>query len=158
MVRRSRTHILQDDTMNEPLTPAHLTKQEFARRVYRLMRGKGWTQSELSRRAGIPRDSISVYIRARSLPEHGNLLKLAEALGVEPDQLLANKTEAAIDADFPAFEMRVSPGAPDKAWLRVNRLVGRSTALRIATLLENDDAVADGGGGRVDPALQSVED
>lgn len=139
MTNKVRTHIRDAATENS-LSPKHLTKQEFGRRLYNLMLKKGWHQSELARRADLPRDSISVYVRGRSLPTPQSLKALADALGVSPDELLPNHVESAIDADNPAFEMKVSPNAPDVAWMRVNRLVTVKTALKIMELLESDDA------------------
>lgn len=57
---------------------------------------------------------------------------------------MPNHVESAIDNDMPALEMKVSPNSPNIAWLRVNRLVTIQTALKIAALLEEDDAVAAG--------------
>src|SRR3546814_4094336 len=53
------------DPAGEPrnlLTPRHLTKQEFGRRLYQLMLAKNWSQADLARRAELGRDSISTYI------------------------------------------------------------------------------------------------
>lgn len=156
MPRKVHTYVPSDSSSQAP-TPKHLTKQEFGRRVYQHMLGKGWTQSELSRKADIPRDSISVYVRGRSMPTPQNLEKLAKAFGVTADDLLPNHTETAIvDEENPAFEMKVSTAAPGMAWLRVNRMVSMSTAVKIAAILENDD-VSDRGGSRGPAAVQSVE-
>lgn len=116
----------------------HLTKQEFGRRLYSLMLARGWNQSELARQAGLPRDSISTYIRGRSLPTPKSLQALAEALGMRPADVLPNATESAIDEDNPALEMRVSTSAPNAAWLRVNRLVSLSTASKVIELINQD--------------------
>ena len=137
MPNRVRTH-LPTDAAPDVLVPKHLTKQEFGKRVYRLMLAKGWSQSELSRQADLPRDSISTYVRGKSLPTPQNLASLASALGVPEAELLPNHIESAIDHDNPAFEMRVSPGAPGMAWLRVNRAVSWGVAIKIADLLEHD--------------------
>lgn len=143
-----RTHISEHlgagsvaDNGNRGLAPKHLTKEEFARRVYRLMVQRGWTQSDLARHAGLPRDAISVYVRAKSLPTPVNLAKLAQVFGMKPEELLPNIVESAIDNDQPAFEMRASTAAPGKVWLRVNRMVSMATAVKIADLLEQDDSV-----------------
>ncbi len=127
----------------EPLMPKHLSKQEFGRRVYKLMIGKGWNRSELGRRAGLPRDRTSAYVRGAALPTPENLAKLAKALDVDPADLLPNYTESAIEADHPALEMRVSPGASTKAWLRVNQLVAIGTATKIIAILSEDAAPDD---------------
>jgi transcriptional regulator with XRE-family HTH domain len=140
MARRVRSHINVSDTPTIGLVPKHMSKQEFGRRVYSLMMSKGWHQSELSRRSGLTRDSISTYIRGKVLPTPKKLESLAASLGVTPEELLPNHIESAIDEDTPAFEMKVSPHAPNTAWLRVNRLVSVSTAVKIAELLQSDDA------------------
>ncbi len=145
MVRKApRTQAANDTALDTSLAPKHMTKQEFGKRLYKLMLSKGWTQSELARRAGnMPRDSVSVYIRGKSLPTPLNLQKLAKALGVKEEELLPNHIEGVIDSDHPAFEMRQSPNTPGVCWLRVNRLVSMKTALAVADLLTNDDAVTD---------------
>ena len=120
--------------------PKHLTKQEFGRRLYRMMSAKGWNQSELARRAEVTRDAVSTYIRGASLPEPKNAQKLADALGVTVEQLLPNQAEMSIDRDPPAIEMKVSALNPAVCWLRINRLVETENALQIMTLLRNDNA------------------
>lgn len=147
MARKIRPHIVTDSASDPVLAPKHLTKQEFAKRLYTLMIRKGWHQSELARQSGLPRDSISVYMRGKSLPEAANTQALANALGVSVEQLMPNHVESAIDEDSPALEMKVSPNAPNAAWIRVNRLVSLRTALSVMDLLEKDD-VALGGGSR----------
>jgi transcriptional regulator with XRE-family HTH domain len=123
------------------LVSKHLTKQEFGRRLYSLMLAQGWTQSELARQADLPRDSISVYVRGRSLPTPTSLAKLAQAFNMQSEELLPNLIDGAIDEDTPAFEMKVSTNAQNIAWVRVNRAVTLKTALKIAELLESDDAL-----------------
>lgn len=135
MPRSVRTHLAGEGA---GLVPQHLTKQQFGQRLARLMLAKRWNQSELARQAGLPRDSISTYVRGRSLPTPVSLHKMAAALGVRPEELLPNQTEAAVDADTPSVELRVSTSQPNAAWLRVNRLVSLETAVEVARLLEKD--------------------
>lgn len=123
--------------------PRHLTKQEFGKRVYQLMLSRGWNQSELGRQSGLPRDSISVYIRGKSLPTPQSLEALARAFNVDPSEILPNHVESAIDEDTPSLEMKVSPNAPNQAWLRVNRLVSIKTAVKVVELLEADSGIPD---------------
>ena len=137
MAKNIRTHI-GDSLTDQDLRPKHLTKQEFSQRLHRLMKAKGWYQSELARRAGVARDSVSTYMRGVSLPDPTNLEKLAKALGVETVELLPNHVEAAIDNDVPSLEMKVSTSDPGLAWLRVNRLVSTATCFKIIELLGND--------------------
>ncbi len=63
-------------------------KSEFARKLRDAMLNRGWNQSELARRAGLGRDNISGYIRARNLPNDTHLKKIADALAMKPDELI----------------------------------------------------------------------
>lgn len=145
MARKVRTHILTDTAVtnvaDKPLAPKHLTKQEFGKRLYNLMLARGWHQSELSRQSGLPRDSISVYVRGRSLPTPTSLQALARALGIAPEELLPNHLEGAIDEDNPSLEIKVSTNSRNIAWVRLNRAVTLKTALKIADLLESDEVL-----------------
>lgn len=123
-----------DETVK--LVPKHLSKQEFARRLYKLMISKGWRQSELARRSGLPRDSISTYMRAKTFPTPQSVKKLADALGVEPTDILPNYIEGSIDEDTPMLEMKVSPNVPGMAWLRVNQLVPLNIAVDVLKILQ----------------------
>lgn len=156
MPRKVRTHIAAEPQTDMKFAPRHLTKQEFGKRLYTLMLDRGWHQSELARRSGLPRDSISVYVRGKSLPTPQSLAALAKTFGIPAEELLPNHIESAIDEDAPAFEMKVSPNAPLVAWVRLNRLVTVRTALQIAELLEADDAVDRSRSGRA-AAVQSNE-
>jgi transcriptional regulator with XRE-family HTH domain len=140
MARTTRTHLPPSKQPKSPLIPKHLAKEEFARRLYKLMLDRGWRQADLARQADLPRNAISVYMRGASLPTPNNLEKLAQAFDMKPETLLPNYTESAIERDNPEMEMRVSPGDSSKAWLRINRLVHTSTAVKILALLESDDA------------------
>jgi transcriptional regulator with XRE-family HTH domain len=110
--------------------------QQFGKRLYRLMLKKGWTQSELSRQADLPRDSISRYIRGRSEPNPQSLQNLATALDVKPDDLLPG-FKAPNFEDVPVFEMK-QISTPGIVRLRMDRLVTLSAAARIADILAND--------------------
>ena len=140
MAKSIRPHIIGDSLPDLRLAPKHLTKQEFGRRVYEAMLNAGLSQSDLARASDLNRDAISTYVRGKSLPSPANLERLAAALHVEASALLPNYHESAIDHDFPALEIKISPSSPGTAWLRVNRLVTVPTALKIAELLEADHA------------------
>lgn len=140
MAKNTRTHLPPGKTSKSPLTPRHLARDEFARRLYKLMLDKGWRRADFARHANLPRNSISVYLNAKSLPSPASTKALAKALNMKPSMLLPNYTESAIERDNPELDFRVSPGDPKKAWLRVNRLVLASTAIKILALIEADDA------------------
>lgn len=142
MSNRDRIHLPNDgpgDRSDESLAPKALAREEFGRRVYNAMLKKGWRQSDLARVSGVPKDSVSTYIRGKVMPTSLSLQKIAEALGVDPTDLLPNALYRAIDADTPDFEMKVSPGDGTKAWVRLNRLMSMKAAVAIATIV-NDDA------------------
>lgn len=139
MPRESRTFV-EGDTPLTDLTPRRLTKTEFGRRVYNRMLELSLHQAELARAAGLPRDSISNYVNGRSLPTPANLEKLAKALRVDKDKLLPNMAEAALQNDTNGFELRMSAADPKKSWLRIDRLVSTTTAIKIAGLLNDDVA------------------
>ena len=137
---RTVHHQLADDQELPPLES--LPKQEFGRRLYHLILQKGWSQSELARRADLPRDSISVYVRGKSLPTPLSLNKLARALEMTPQELLPNYTVEAVRRDGDSsFEMKVSGSDPTKSWVKVNRLVSTATAAKIAQLLAEEGRV-----------------
>lgn len=125
------------------LAPRFITKAEFGRRLHQLLLRKGWTQSELARRAGLPRDSISTYVRGTVFPSRLSLDKVAAALGVESESLLPNIVEGATARSaHPSFEMKATETEPGRVWLRVDRAVSFSTAAKIAALLDEDEPVA----------------
>lgn len=140
MVNKLRSHVPMDSKSNSDLAPKHLLKQEFGQRIYRLMLANGWNQSQLAKRADLPRDSISTYIRGVTMPTPQSVKKLADVLNVEPHELMPNHVESAIEHDEPAIEIRASASAPGISWLRINRAVSTATALKIAMLLEGDNA------------------
>lgn len=144
MAKAYRTHIPSFDkpatAVKQRLIPKHLAKDEFARRLYQLMLGKGWRQADLARASDLPRNAISVYLRGASLPNPDSLKSLAKALGVEPNELLPNYTESAIERDHPELEFRVSPADPKTAWIRINRAMPTALAIKIMALIEEHDA------------------
>lgn len=144
MARSTRTHLPPSKTVKSPLIPKHLAKDEFARRLYKLMVDRGWRQADLARHAALPRNAISVYLRGASLPNPESLKALAKALEMDPSVLLPNYTESAIERDNPEIDFRVSPADPKKAWLRINRLMPTSLAVKILALIEAADEASDG--------------
>jgi transcriptional regulator with XRE-family HTH domain len=114
----------------------HLTRQEFGKRLYDLILEKGWTQSELARRAGVLRDSISSYVNGKILPEPLNLKKLADALDVSSEDLLPNYTEQAIETQAPVMEIITSGEDPQRSIVRINRIVKTSAIPAILKALE----------------------
>lgn len=119
--------------------PTNILKQEFGKRLYKLMLSRGWSQSDLARNSGLGRDAISVYVRGRSFPDPRNLAKLADAFGVPEMELLPATQERAIESEIPALEMKMAHGEPGRVWLKVNRAVSLSAAQKIIEVLASDD-------------------
>lgn len=120
-----------------------ITKAEFAARVYKLMIGKGWSQSELARQSGLTRAVISDYVRGVNMPEPKYLEKLAEALGIAPSDLLPNYDQQAIDLEEnPALEIRTSAEDPSRTWIRVNREIETSRLAHVIQAIEEAAPVA----------------
>jgi transcriptional regulator with XRE-family HTH domain len=142
---QDRQHIINDDNKapGSSLAPKSISKDEFGRRVYTAMLAKGWTQAELGRQADLPRDSVSKYIRGVVLPEQGNLQKLAAALGMKTEELLPNIIERSIRDDIPSLELKVSSADSTRSWLKVNRLVTTTTAVKVIELLNADKVLDD---------------
>lgn len=115
-------------------------KLEFGRRLQQLCLQRGWTQSELARRAkgehGEPmgRDAISTYIRGRSWPEPVNLQRLARAFDISVEDLLGGVAPAGSEAP-PILEIRQAAGNPDQVWIRINRMVTAEQAAQIFNII-----------------------
>lgn len=140
MSRKSRSAMAPSAIETTPmLTPRALTRQEFGRRLQQLMLAKNWNQSDLARAADLGRDSISTYVNGKTFPTPVALKKLADALGMEPSELLPNAMMNAMDDEHPAVELRQAAGHPGKAWLRVNRAVSFGAAARIVEIINKDD-------------------
>ena len=139
-------------TMPTQETPIVETRvQTFARMLQSEMMKRGWSQSDLARavwkeekfdsrnyRAAVGRDRISAYVNSKAIPEPATLKKLADALGMTPEQLAPDIATQAVDRDNPSIDLRVVAGREDHAWLRVNRIVSLATAAKVITLIEND--------------------
>ncbi|API60584.1 hypothetical protein BSL82_15875 [Tardibacter chloracetimidivorans] len=120
-----------------------MTKQELGRKLFQLMVGKGWNQSDLARAAQMGRDSISNYVNGKSFPTPVAREKLAKAFGMAPEELLPNGIMQAMEDEIPAVSMTQPAGYPGRAWLRINRMVTFGTAAKIVELIYEDDKRAD---------------
>jgi transcriptional regulator with XRE-family HTH domain len=121
------------------LTPRALTRQEFGRRLATLLLEHDWNQSDLARAAGLGRDSISTYVNGKTFPTPKALKALADAFGIEKEQLLPNYQMSAMDDEHPAVELKQAVGHPGKAWLRINRAMSFPTAAKIIAIINEED-------------------
>jgi transcriptional regulator with XRE-family HTH domain len=122
--------------------------EAFASRLQHLRSEKGWSQSDLARevwgtiktKAGREvaknRDRISTYEMGKSWPDPHNLMKIAEALGVPPEDLAPDITAATVDRQNPEIAIIAVAGHADKVHLKVNKLVAMNIATMIMQLLD----------------------
>lgn len=116
-------------------------REQFGRRLFALMRDRGLHASELARRAGMQRNNISTYTGGRSFPSEENLIKLAQALDIKPEDLLPDfpkVTRRSGDEPMPDLAVKTSMSDPSKAWLSINRAVSTALAAKIFSMLEEE--------------------
>ena len=114
-----------------------LTRAEFGKRLQSLMLKKGWNQSELARKVGIGRDSVSQYVRGRSIPSPANLNKLAGILGIEKDVLFPNYDAQTNAIEAATLEIKSIDSDAEHMWLRVNMKVPAEKALEVLKILKS---------------------
>jgi len=65
-------------------------KSNIAANARRLLATRKWTQKELSEAADVPQMTVSVIVRGSHMPGVGILSRIAEALDVTIDRLIAD--------------------------------------------------------------------
>lgn len=121
------------------LTQKVLQKQEFGRRLYSILIERRMNQSDLARASQLGRDSISQYVRGRSVPSPQNLQKLADALNMEPDVLFPNYAAAAALNEEPTLQIKSVDGSADEMWLVINMKVPAEKAIKVMQILKSRD-------------------
>ena len=116
-----------------------LSKQEFGKRLYALMLEKGMNQSDLARAAKMGRDSISTYVRGRSVPTPQNLERLCEALSVAADELYPNYAANAAAIEEPVLQIKQVNDNSDMMWLNINMKVDANKAIEVMQILKRKD-------------------
>jgi transcriptional regulator with XRE-family HTH domain len=122
--------------------------EQFADRLQGLRVAKDWSQSDLAREvwgeqtnkrtgkiSAKNRDRISTYEMGKSWPDPHNLLKIAAALGVTPEELAPDLTGATVERQNPEIAIVAVAGHADKVMLRINKLVSFDTMTRIVAIL-----------------------
>lgn len=144
-----RTYYTKPPSAAEKVRPEHRHK-EFAARLNRAMLNKGWSQSELARRATqalpaqanigsggkpeIGRHLVSSYIRGVHMPTQVVLETLAKVLGVKVEDLVP-ETEAEWVSSSPA-PFTISASAQGNVRLKIDMDLPLDVALEIAALLK----------------------
>lgn len=117
-----------------------VVRDQFARRLYKALVNRGWTQSELARNAGLTRNAVSAYINARNLPTPANLEVLAKALRVAGEDLLPPIGEIMTEPTAPIETCSFREVDGGKARLQVNKVVSMNTALEVIQMINRDQA------------------
>lgn len=120
----------------ESINNRHMVKAEFAKRLYNKIMDKGWTQSEFARNCDLARDAISTYVRGRSIPSPQALEKMANVLGVRPEELLPNYFEAAQTKVEPSLEIKAVPNSEGYMWVKLNMRLPKKVAMEIFMLAQ----------------------
>ena len=121
----------------EAISNRHLIKAEFAKRLYSKIHERGWTQSEFARNSDLARDSISTYVRGRSIPSPVALEKMASVLGCKPEELLPNYYEAAALKQQSTFEVRDVPNEDGYMWVRMDMRLPKELAVKIFMMVQD---------------------
>lgn len=132
----------EEDQRDRVLRQAALA--EFGRRLSSQLVKKGWSQAELVRRANakapkgmrIGPDSVSNYINGKYMASNSHLKVLAEALDVEPSDLLPASGVREAGESLPPINVQQ---VGDGAWLKVNQYVPWPIALKILALLKGEE-------------------
>ena len=120
----------------DAMSNRHLVKEDFAKRLYARITDRGWTQSEFARNCDLARDAVSTYVRGRSIPSPQALQKMADVLGVRPEELLPNYFEAAHNKQEPMFELRDVPNEEGYMWIKLNMRLPKKVAMQIFMLAQ----------------------
>lgn len=101
-----------------------------ARKVKLLMESKGWIPSDLARQADLDRRVISTLMTGTSMPTHANLMKIAKALRVKPEQLDPHVAAffANTNKGRKSYFRKDIPGRPGYAYIYLERVVTESSA------------------------------
>jgi len=124
--------------------PPQVVLAEFGNKLQQLLVEKNWNQSDLARAARkfmpdkkFTRDNVSRYVRGLSFPLPLRLNALAKALGVSPEDLRPKGIPGA-GMKNPPREYRQLEGG--MAWLTINQAVPDELALKILSMLGQEDA------------------
>ena len=122
-----------------------LRRQQFAKKLQYALVSRGWTQSELARRmqqqlppdaqGEIRRDLVSRYLKGVHLPGPIYLKAMADALKMDPDNLLPPEDPTAIDPSSPMSMTDVGNG---NVFLKINQVLPYPVALKIVGLITED--------------------
>ncbi len=125
--------------------------EEFGRRLFAELEKRRWSQSDLARKAWpdekpktdrngyavVPkRDLISSWVRGKAVPTPANLDAICKAMHLDPAELAPDLTASAVRQEPASFSMQVARDRSDLCYVRVNRLMPMSAALKIGAIID----------------------
>lgn len=113
-------------------------RSAFAAELFNVMTEKGFNQTELARKAGIPRDQVSRYFNADVLPGRKNQDRLAKALGVNRTDLLKTWNKERHKGEY----LSIRSASQDRVAIEIKRTVSQEQASQIMQILGTESAVA----------------
>jgi transcriptional regulator with XRE-family HTH domain len=125
-------------------SPRANVKHEFAARLQRALNQKGWSPAEFVRRVRerIPAsirfeaDTVSAYLRAKSLPTDVRLSAMADVLGISKMDLLP--TRGRVFHRDQAISAQIKMLGDGTAWVYLNPHMPVGKAKRIMDILSED--------------------
>lgn len=118
---------------------AELRKKAFAKALNHRMEHLALTPSELADKSGIPRDQISRYVNARTLPGAEYQERLAKALQCHRTDLFSIKGRVYPEGEYMSFSKGSDEG---EVVLEVRKRVSVEQAQHIMQLLSGTGAAA----------------
>ena len=114
-------------------------RQVFGRKLLDAIRNADMNQSDLARRLGLTKDSISSYVRGRCLPKPATMARICSELGVVQEDLLPRRFDSAPSSE----RIKLVSVGPDAYFLTVNIIVSLKDATDIMNALPSDENVID---------------
>lgn len=128
---------MQNTQNVSPNLTAEQQRTLFATKLENLRADRGWTQTELAKRASqfsekpITRDRISKYSLGHSLPGKPHLSAIAKALGVEQAELLPSR----VVRNLTSHPLRATLLEDGMAQLNINMMVPWDLAVKIVAMI-----------------------
>lgn len=127
-----------DNTADE-LSVRVLRKHEFSKRLVSLMEKKMVRQSDVARATKVGRDSISNYVRGRTVPTPTALGRLSKYFNVSAEELYPNYAQQAMQREQPAYDFKQVAGETNVTWVQINMRLTSKKAAEIMAIIHSDD-------------------
>lgn len=122
-----------------------VARREFSKRLRSMMVEAGFNQSDLARAASkhlpkgkeMGRDSVSGYVRGRSIPTPVFLNAIAQSLRCKPEDLIPELMMAADSYNESKYSLNAVAGDPRMVWLKINNAVPVEAALKILEIMQS---------------------